>query len=186
MPDYRRLRVPGACYFFTVNLADRRSDRLIRDIDTLRRAVAMARNRHPFQIEAWVVLPDHLHAVWTLPDGDHDFSTRWSSIKRLFSWYLASGEARSMSRIAKRERGIWQRRFWEHMIRDDTDFRAHLDYIHFNPVKHGLVSHPRLWPYSSYHRAIARGEIEADHVPASCPDSEFGERPANDPLRTTP
>ena len=98
MPEYRRLFVPGACYFFTVNLADRRSDRLTREIAALRSAVASTRARHAFVIEAWVVLPDHLHAVWTLPEGDCDFSTRWASIKHLFSWQLPPGEARSRSR----------------------------------------------------------------------------------------
>jgi putative transposase len=140
MPGYRRLFVPGACYFFTVNLADRRSHRLIREIAALRSAVASTRARHAFVIDAWVVLPDHLHAVWTLPEGDCDFSTRWASIKRLFSWQLPPGEARSRSRVAKRERGIWQRRYWEHMIRDEADFRTHVDYVHFNPVKHGWSS----------------------------------------------
>ncbi len=180
MPDYRRLRIPGACYFFTVNLADRRSDRLVREIAVLRRAVALTRARRPFTIDSWVVLPDHLHAVWTLPEGDSDFSTRWAVIKRLFSWHLDGRENLSVSRKARRERGIWQRRFWEHMIRDDADFGAHMDYVHFNPVKHGLVPHPRLWPYSSYHRAVARGEIAADEMPAPEPEGEFGERPAAD------
>jgi putative transposase len=159
MPEYRRLRVPGSSYFFTVNLADRGSDGLIRNIETLRRAVANTRARHPFTIDAWVVLPDHLHAVWTLPEGDDDFSTRWATIKRLYTWAQEDDEPRSASRRAKRERGIWQRRFWEHMIRDDHDFRAHVDYVHYNPVKHGLAAAPAEWPYSSYHRAVARGEV---------------------------
>ena len=171
---------PGACYFFTVNLADRRSDSLVRNIATLRRAVALTRARRPFVIDAWVVLPDHLHAVWTLPEGDSDFSTRWAVIKRLFSWHLDGSETVSASRLARRERGIWQRRFWEHMIRDEADFRVHMDYVHFNPVKHGLVSHPRLWPYSSYHRAVARSEIAADDDPAPGPEGECGERSAQD------
>ena len=177
MPEYRRLSTPGTCYFFTVNLADRRSDLLIREIAALRSAVAQTRRRHAFAIDAWVVLPDHLHAMWTLPEGDSDFSTRWASIKRLFSWQQPGGEARSWSRVAKRERGIWQRRFWEHMIRDESDFRAHVDYIHFNPVKHGLVSHPSLWPYSTFHRAVARGDVPESW--GSNPDTtaDFAERP---------
>jgi putative transposase len=183
MPEYRRLFVPGACYFFTVNLADRRSDRLIREIAALRSAVASTRARHAFVIDAWVVLPDHLHAVWTLPEGDCDFSTRWASIKRLFSWQLPPGEARSRSRVAKRERGIWQRRYWEHMIRDEADFRTHVDYVHFNPVKHGLVEHPGLWPYSTFHRAVARGDVPAAWSLDATPPSDFGERPVDAPPR---
>ena len=173
MPEYRRLLVPGSCYFFTVNLADRTSDLLVREIAALRNAVASTRARHGFAIDAWVVLPNHLHAMWTLPDGDCDFSTRWGAIKRLFSLQQPSEEARSTSRISKRERGIWQRRFWEHMIRDEDDYRRHVDYIHFNPVKHGLVSEPGLWPYSTFHRAVARGEAPASW--GSDPDADFGE-----------
>ncbi len=173
MPEYRRLLVPGSCYFFTVNLADRGSDRLVREIAALRHAVAATRMHHPFTIDAWVVLPDHLHAIWTLPAGDYSFSARWASIKRLFSWQQPRGEARSPSRMRKRERGVWQRRFWEHMIRDEADYRAHVDYVHFNPVKHGLVSHPALWPHSTIHRAIVRGDVPAswaaDNTPAAYP-----------------
>jgi len=178
MPEYRRHYVPGACYFFTVNLADRRSDLLIREIATLRHAVARTRRHHNFTIDAWVVLPNHLHAVWTLPDGDHDFSTRWATIKRLFSWGLPAGEARSASRAAKRERGLWQRRFWEHTIRDEQDFRAHVDYVHFNPVKHGLVARPADWPYSTLHRAIAEGAAPANWTPDAPTEQTFGEPPA--------
>jgi putative transposase len=177
MPEYRRLRVPGSCYFFTVNLADRSSDLLTRNIAMLRRLVASTRSLHPFTIDACVVLPDHLHAVWTLPEGDDDFSSRWASIKRLFSWEQARGEPRSASRRAKRERGIWQRRFWEHLIRDDDDFRSHVDYVHYNPVKHGLVLAAADWPYSSYHRALARGEVMTDWVENPGDDDDFGERP---------
>jgi len=176
MPQYLRLRVPGSCYFFTVNLADRSSDRLIRNIALLRSVVASTRVRHPFVIDAWVVLPDHLHAVWTMPEGDADFSTRWASIKRLFSWGLEGYELRSGSRIAKRERGIWQRRFWEHMIRDERDFRAHVDYVHLNPVKHGLVQAPGEWPYSTYHRAVVRGDVPGNWEAVADCDEDFGER----------
>ena len=176
MPKYRRLFVPGACYFFTVNLADRSSDRLIRNITALRSAVASTRARHAFAVDAWVVLPDHLHTVWTLPEGDCDFSTRWASIKRLFSWQQPGGESLSRSRMAKRERGIWQRRFWEHMIRDEADFRAHVDYVHFNPVKHDLVAHPSSWPYSTFHRAVARGEVPMERSLDTSGEADFGER----------
>jgi putative transposase len=141
----------------------------------LRHAVRTTRLRHPFTTEAWVVLPDHLHTVWTLPDGDVDFPTRWSLIKRLFSHALPPGESRSASRIAKRERGLWQRRFWEHLIRDDGDFRAHTDYVHFNPVRHKLVSHPADWPYSTFHRAVRRGQMPPNWAGPEHPE-HFGER----------
>jgi len=154
MAEYRRLRIAGGCYFFTVNLADRGSDRLVRDIALLRDAVACTRVRRPFRIDAWVVLPNHLHAVWTLPYGDDDFSTRWATIKRLFAFHAYGEEPRSASRAARRERGLWQRRFWEHAIRDDDDYRAHVDYVHFNPVKHGFVTDAGDWPYSTLHRRL--------------------------------
>ena len=157
MTDYRRNRVPGGTYFFTVNLLDRHSDLLVRHIDTLREAVRERRARAPFHIDAWVVLPEHMHCMWTLPPGDTNFSTRWQAIKTAFSKRLPPGEQRSASRISKGERGIWQRRFWEHTIRDDRDYGIHLDYIHFNPVKHGLVADAAHWPYSSYHRCVAMG-----------------------------
>ncbi len=161
MTDYRRNRVPGGTYFFTVNLLDRNSDLLTRHIQSLRDAVRLARVRAAFHIDAWVVLPEHMHCVWTLPDGDADFSSRWQTIKTGFSESLPPGEHRSASRVGKGERGIWQRRFWEHTIRDDRDYAAHVDYVHFNPVKHGLVCDVRDWPYSSFHRHVARGGYPA-------------------------
>jgi putative transposase len=157
MTDYRRRRVPGGTYFFTVNLYDRRSGLLTRNIGILREAVRKVRARAPFHIDAWVVLPDHLHCLWTLPEGDLDYSGRWQAIKTAFSKHIPEGEFRSVSRREKGERGIWQRRFWEHLIRDDRDYGAHIDYIHFNPVRHGLVAHAADWPYSSFHRLVAAG-----------------------------
>ncbi|WP_051657185.1 MULTISPECIES: REP-associated tyrosine transposase [Acidiphilium] len=162
MPEYRRNHVEGGTYFFTVALADRRSDLLVKDVDALRASVLRARALYPFNIDAWVVLPEHLRAVWTLPGGDADFSVRWALIKRGFSVRLANGESRSASRIAKGERGVWQRRFWEHTIRCEADFRRHVDYVHFNPVKHGLVGNAGDWPFSSFRRAVARGDYPAD------------------------
>ncbi|WHZ18747.1 MAG: transposase [Rhodanobacteraceae bacterium] len=154
---YRRSNVAGGTYFFTVNLADRSSRLLIEHIDALRDAVRMVKSQHSFEIVAWVVLPDHMHAIWTLPEGDHDFSGRWSLIKGGFSRAIAWKEAVSASRAGKRERGIWQRRFWEHLIRDDTDLQRHVDYVHINPVKHGHVARAADWPHSSIHRYIERG-----------------------------
>jgi len=158
IPDYRRHRVPGGCYFFTVNLLERRgNDLLTRHIDFLRDAVRLVRRSRPFTIDAWVVLPDHLHCVWTLPPDDDDFATRWRVLKSVFARSLPSGERRSDARLRKGERGIWQRRFWEHSIRDDDDFAAHLDYVHFNPVKHGYVGEPAAWPYSTFKSSVRRG-----------------------------
>ena len=169
MTDYRRNRVPGATYFFTVTLADRTTDLLVREIDTLRTAVRQIRCKSPFHIDAWVVLPDHMHCLWTLPNGDADFSTRWRLIKTAFSKRIPHGEHRSASRLNKGERGVWQRRFWEHTIRDERDYRAHMDYVHFNPVKHGLVAHAADWPYSSFRTCVARGLYPSDW--ASAPQS---------------
>jgi putative transposase len=176
MPEYRRSRIAGGTYFFTVALADRRSDLLVREIDALRAAVARTRMLHPFHIDAWVVLPEHMHAVWTLPEGDAAFSARWTVIKRLFSASIPPGEARSASRAAKGERGIWQRRFWEHTVRDDEDLTRHVDYVHFNPVKHGLATRASDWPYSTFERAVARGEYPVDWFPRRDDAGGFGER----------
>lgn len=162
MTAYRRNRVPGGTFFFTVNLCDRRSDLLTQNITILRAAVRQTKQRASFHIDAWVVLPEHMHCLWTLPEGDADYSARWQAIKIAFSLQIPTGESRSASRAGKRERGIWQRRFWEHTIRGEQDYAAHMDYIHFNPVKHGLVTQPADWPYSSFHRAVAQGFYPRD------------------------
>lgn len=154
MPDYRRHRVAGATYFFTVNLLDRDSTLLVDHIDALRQTVARVRTLMPFHIDGWVVLPDHLHCLWTLPEEDGNFPKRWQAIKMGFSRKIPSGEPLSTSRRLRGERGIWQRRFWEHTIRDERDYATHLDYIHFNPVKHGYAAHPADWQFSSFHRAV--------------------------------
>src|SRR5690242_20290242 len=144
MPNYRRAFVPRGCWFFTANLLDRRSRLLIEEIETLREATRRTLKRHPFRIDAFVVLPDHIHAIWTLPEGDTDFSTRWRLIKIVFSKAMPATERLSKVRRARGERGIWQRRFWEHLIRDDEDYRRHVEYCYINPVKHGLVTRTRL------------------------------------------
>ena len=159
---YRRANADGGTYFFTVNLADRSSSLLIEHVDVLRESVRRVRSQHPFEIAAWVVLPDHLHAVWTLPQSDADFSTRWMLIKAGFSRRIEQGEFVRASRLRKGERGIWQRRFWEHQIRDDEDLERHIDYIHINPVKHAHVSRASDWAYSSIHRYIRSGDLSAD------------------------
>ena len=152
MPNYIRPRAPGATIFFTVTLAERGSDLLVREIDRLRGAVVATRRERPFAVDAWVVLPDHMHCVWTLPEGDRDFPTRWRLIKSRFSRGLPKGPLRA-SHVARMERGIWQRRYWEHHIRNAEDYAAHVQYCWHNPVKHGFVACPEAWPYSSIHRA---------------------------------
>ena len=163
MPDYRRYRLPGGTYFFTVNLLQRYpNDLLVRHIDILRSEVRAVREKRPFVIDAWVVLPDHLHCVWTLPPGDDDFTNRWRLIKQGFSKALPITERRSAVRMARGERGIWQRRFWEHAIRNETDYAAHIDYCHINPIKHGYVQRVADWPYSTFHRDVERGIYPLD------------------------
>ena len=178
MPDYRRYRVPGGCYFFTVTLLKRfPNDLLVRHIDRLREVVRAVRNRRPFHIDAWVVLPDHMHAVWTLPPGDDKFSSRWHLIKAAFARSLPPTEHRSVVQRRRGERGIWQRRFWEHVIRDEHNYAAHLDYLHYNPVKHGHVARVRDWPYSSFHRCVQRGMYPLDWGGGAGMDGlEAGER----------
>lgn len=156
--EYRRLWHAGGTYFFTVNLLQRRNnDLLVRHIDVLRASVAKVKERHPFIIHAWVVLPDHFHCVIELPEGDADFATRLRLIKVGFSKSLPKTEFRSEVRNARGERGIWQRRFWEHLIKSDVDFQAHMDYVHINPVKHGLVKQVKDWPYSTFHALVEQG-----------------------------
>jgi putative transposase len=162
MTNYRRNVVPGGCYFFTVAIADRRLRLLTDHVEHLRSAFRDTRMRHPFVVDAIVILPDHLHAIWTLPEGDGDFASRWRLIKSAFSRGLPRGERVSASRVSKAERGIWQRRYWEHVIRDDADLARHVDYIHFNPVKHGLVPRVCDWPHSSFHRYVERGDLPPD------------------------
>lgn len=177
MTNYRRNRTSGATYFFTVNLWDRRQSLLTEYIDILRVAFRDVRIRHPFQIDGIVVLPDHIHVIWTLAEGDADYSKRWRLIKANFSRCLAPGERTSLSRDSKAERGVWQRRYWEHTIRDDSDFAVHMDYIHYNPVKHGLVSRPSDWPYSSFHRLVRLGVYPPDWASnVSKTELNFGER----------
>jgi len=159
---YRRADVMSGTYFFTVNLAERGGRLLVDHVDVLRASVKNVKQRHPFHIDAFVVMPDHLHAVWTLPLGDADFANRWMLIKAGFSRHMAHSERRSASRIAKGERGIWQRRYWEHLIRDENDYKRHVDYVHYNPVKHGFALRAADWPYSSIHRYIAAGMVERD------------------------
>lgn len=163
MPNYRRIWTPGGTWFFTVNLLQRHNNPLLtQHIDVLREAVARTRKDHPFAIHAWVVLPEHLHCVIELPVGDENFSIRWRLIKTLFSRAIPATEWRSAAREKREERAIWQRRFWDHLIRDQADFNAHMDYVHINPVKHGLVASIADWPHSTFHRYVEQGVYPRD------------------------
>jgi putative transposase len=173
---YRRADVPGGTYFFTVNLTERKRTLLVDHMEVLRAVIQKVKALHPFRIDAMVILPDHLHAVWTLPVGDCDYPTRWMLIKTGFSRHIPKDERRSESRQAKGERGIWQRRYWEHFIRDDRDFARHADYIHYNPVKHGYVKRVEDWPHSTFHRFVARGIYPSDWGAGEViNDENFGE-----------
>ena len=163
MVEYRRPRIAGGTYFFTVNCAERRGIRTLTDnIEALRQSFRKVKSRHPFSIDAIVVLPEHLHCILTLPSGDGYFKTRWALIKAGFSRSLPPVERRSKSRMTRGERGVWQRRYWEHLVRDEEDFERHAAYIHWNPVKHGWVTRVQDWPYSSFHAYVKRGLYPED------------------------
>ncbi len=165
MSRYRRIHIPGGTYFFTVALADRGKQTLTDEISLLRSVYGAVMREHPFTTEAIVILPDHIHAVWTLPDGDGDFSTRWKKIKAGFSLHCRAEGTVTPSKVRKGEKGIWQRRFWEHAIRDEADFAAHVEYCRFNPVKHGLVERAEDWPYLSFRKTIATvGRVGETHA----------------------
>jgi len=168
MSIYRRNRVPGGTYFFTVNLRDRTSDLLVTQIEAPRASVRQVKKAHPFHIDAWVVLPDHMHCLWTLPSGDTDFPARWGQIKIAFSRVVRSDPAFG-SLLRKHESGIWQRHYWEHTIRGERDYANHMDYVHFNPVKHQLVVNVADWPFSSFARSVGLGVYPADWH-AAAPD----------------
>ena len=171
---YRRARTTGGTYFFTVVTHNRREFLCTpENIVLLRSVFKKVMVRHPFIIEAMVVMPDHLHALWTLPDGDNNYSIRWSLIKREFtrSCHEACKGELSASRIARKEQAVWQHRFWEHEIRDEEDFERHADYIHYNPVKHGMANMPAAWEYSSFHRYVREGIYPADW--GSCVEIKF-------------
>ena len=179
MPDFRRARVSGGTYFFTVCTKHRRPILTSQPVyDALAAAMTDVRREYPFKVDAWVLLPDHLHCIWTLPEGFWDYSKRWSKIKR-----LVTQQCRSMpvfpesSRLLRYENDIWQRRFWEHAIRSETELGIHLDYIHWNPVKHGFVNATRDWSYSSFRRYVIKGVYDEDWGVSEniFEDREFGE-----------
>jgi len=165
MSRFRRA-VTGSTYFFTV-VSHRRRPILCTEAmrATLHHGIARVRELRPFAIDAWVLLPDHLHCIWTLPEGDHDFSTRWSLIKHRVSYTYGQTHdeaAVTESRRKHRDANVWQRRFWEHQIRDEIDLDRHMSYDHFNPVKHGLVANAAQWPYSTFHRYVKAGVYPPD------------------------
>jgi putative transposase len=167
MSQYRRIYLPGQSIFFTVVTNQRRpflTEPIARQ--ALNDAFSLVKQLNPFEIVAICLLPDHLHCIWTLPENDFDFSSRWRSIKALFSRkYLDENcgpHPMQNSKLQKGELGIWQRRFWDHVLRNETDFQNHLNYIHFNPVKHGWVKRVGDWPWSSFHRYVAMGCYPAD------------------------
>jgi putative transposase len=170
---YRRIREPGATYFFTVVtferspiLADESSASL------LQTCITEVRRFHPFEIDAYVILPDHIHMLWTLPAGDTAYPRRWRLIKSMFTHrYLRTNSAPELnaSRRVKAEQAVWQRRFWEHLVRDDDDYAAHIDYIHLNPVRHGLASRPLDWPNSSFPTWVAKGFYAENWAPDALP-----------------
>jgi len=159
---YIRSDIKAGSFFFTVNLLNRKSTLLIDHIESLKCAINNVKRKHPFTINAMVVLPEHLHAMWTLPKNDSDYAKRWMLIKSNFSRSIPNNEHINKSRLQKRERGIWQRRYWEHAIRDDKDMQSHINYIHYNPVKHGHVKNPTDWPYSTIHHHIKIGRLESN------------------------
>jgi putative transposase len=176
MPNYRRAFVPGGWWFFTLNLFDRRQRLLVDHIEALRTAFEKTQKKYPFDIAAIVVLPDHIHAIWTLPTDDTDFSTRWRLVKARFAKSLPKKERLSSVQKSRGERGIWQRRFWEHLIRNDADYARHVEYCYINPVKHGLVRRVQDWPHSSFHRDVRRGLFPLDWAGTFDLPGEFGER----------
>jgi putative transposase len=138
------------------------NDCLVRNIDLLREVIAKVKQSHPFHIHAWVVLPEHMHCVMELPEGDANFAKRWMLIKMLFSRGISKIEHLTDMRVKRRERGIWQRRYWEHLIKDEKDYQAHMDYVHINPFKHGLVKQVKDWPYSTFHKLVEQGIYAQD------------------------
>ncbi|MDR0769661.1 MAG: transposase [Burkholderiales bacterium] len=175
MPRYIRSFVPGGTFFFTVTSENRSSTLLTDEIEMLRRAYKRVKNELPFETIAVCILPDHLHSIWTLPQDDGDYAKRWQQIKRSFSLGLPSASGRSPSKARQREKGIWQRRYWEHQIRDEIDLLRHTDYIHFNPVKHGLVKRVKDWPFSSLFRYVREGGLPEDWAEEPEKEGLFGE-----------
>ena len=173
MSRYIRSQQSGGTFFFTVVAFHRKPIFTAPHFRlALRQSIHAIRQQHPFIIDAWVLLPDHLHCIWTLPENDNDFSTRWGKIKANTSKRLKP-EVRQQNK--RHESTIWQRRFWEHQIRDEEDYKRHMDYLIYNPVKHGLVDRVRDWPFSSFHRLVREGVFPVDWAASQAFDGQFGE-----------
>ena len=177
MPEYRRADIPGALYFFTVVTFKRRPILISTDARKhLRDSFERVKSKHPFSVEAIVLLPDHIHTIWLMPEDDADFARRWNEIKGTFSRKFDCGinglHQQSASRLKRHERCVWQRRYWEHCIRDEKDFQRHLEYIHYNPVKHGHATAPKEWEWSSFHRYVRKGWYDIDWGDCG-PDAEM-------------
>ncbi|WP_435950241.1 REP-associated tyrosine transposase [Psychrobacter sp. DM8] len=167
MPRYIRSYTQGATYFFTLVSYNRRKILCEPDfLKAFKSSIRQIQQQYPFEIIAWVQLPDHIHCIWQMPENDANYSMRWSQIKRLTTQacpqYHSTKDALSLSEVKRNERGIWQRRFLEHQIRNESDFIKHMDYLHYNPVKHGLVDKVADWPYSSFHRYVRQGFYAED------------------------
>ena len=179
MPRYIRSQAEGATFFFTLTLHDRSARYLVDRVSDLRTCMAEVRGIRPFNIDAIVVLPEHMHAIWTLPEGDKDYATRWMLLKQSFTRRLQCNgvldASASGAHRRKGERSLWQHRFWEHQIRDPEDLSRHIDYIHFNPVKHGWVLRARDWPYSSLHRYTREGKVPLDWGISAAIPGQFGD-----------
>lgn len=183
MATFRRSLTPGGAYFFTVNT--HRRQRLLTDPQiyvALKRAIRRVKRSRPFDIEAFVLLPDHIHCIWRLPAGDMNYAMRWSLIKRQVGQAVRDrlAEGVTASRAKRRELGLWQRRFWEHRIKDDDDFMRHVAYIRFNPVKHGYVQRVKDWPYSSFHAHVRQGLCSIDWAACSDGGGVYGEALGHD------
>ena len=167
MPKYIRSYKKGAFYFFTLISYNRRKIFCEEDfLVVFKNSIRLVQQQYPFEIIAWVQLPDHIHCIWQMPENDADYSMRWSQIKRLTTqacphYHLTTDEL-NLSEVKRNERGIWQRRFLEHQIRNESDFIKHMDYIHYNPIKHGLVERVTDWEYSSFHRCVRQGFYSED------------------------
>ncbi len=174
MVNYRRNYVPGGTYFFTVVLRDRSLRLLTEHADKLRDSFMAVKRRQSFHMNAIVILPEHLHAIWTLPDGDADYPGRWKAIKSAFTRAVVKAGAR-IGRNTRGEYALWQPRYWEHTIADEDDYRKHVDYIHFNPVKHGWAKRVMDWPHSSFHRYVRQGILSPDWSGGNGDEGQYGE-----------
>jgi len=165
MTRYRDNRVPGMTYFFTVRLLDRNSTLLTDHFSAFGEAMRQARIRKPFHVDAWVVLPDHAHAIWTLPPGDHDCATRWRAVKIAFSKAL---HKTGLTLASAADATIWERHYRDYRVGDDDEYAALIDYVHSNPMRHGLCQQAAEWPWSSLHRFVAAG-FEVPQPPLASP-----------------